>query len=331
MEHKRDATVAGLGWPSTSNRGTSSTDPDTRPGYQTFELSAPDASPPTTSITSASLESNIALNNPGTTSPMDTYSAPTQPGAPFPNPGVPPSMFSTTLASHHEWSIRSTSRSLLTPTTPGVIHWRDSNLGNLQMSWSRILFLRSLWQLGVVFTDCGLLAPSLWDSSSTLAPSFHNADEPSLTTRLQELANLTLWRLLRHLGNSMRLGRWLNAWASTMRSKSFYKLRISLLNEVIARMYISFLQGFSSTGVLPTPQAKLFQNQTSLYARYVCVYHLNRCKTSHWFFTNLQGDTAFHWDCVQRSYQWNGISSLASWTYLHFFVAILTDMARGQA
>ena len=30
----------------------------------------------------------------------------------------------------------------------------------------------------------------------------------------------------------------------------------------------------------------------------------------------MQGDTAFHWDCVQRSYQWNGISSLASWTYL---------------
>ena len=84
MEHKRDATVAGLGWPSTSNRGTSSTDPDTRPGYQAFELSAPDAPPPTTSITSASLESNIALNNPGTTSPMDTYSAPTQPAVPFP-------------------------------------------------------------------------------------------------------------------------------------------------------------------------------------------------------------------------------------------------------
>ena len=32
--------------------------------------------------------------------------------------------------------------------------------------------------------------------------------------------------------------------------------------------------------------------------------------------TLLQGDTAFHWDCVRRSYQWNGISSLASWTYL---------------
>ena len=30
----------------------------------------------------------------------------------------------------------------------------------------------------------------------------------------------------------------------------------------------------------------------------------------------MQGDTAFHWDCVQRSYQWNGRSSLASWMYL---------------
>ena len=29
---------------------------------------------------------------------------------------------------------------------------------------------------------------------------------------------------------------------------------------------------------------------------------------------------AFHWACVQRSYQWNGISSLASWTYLHFLL-----------
>ena len=33
---------------------------------------------------------------------------------------------------------------------------------------------------------------------------------------------------------------------------------------------------------------------------------------------STQHDTAFHWDCVQQSYhQWNGRSSLASWTYLH--------------
>ena len=34
--------------------------------------------------------------------------------------------------------------------------------------------------------------------------------------------------------------------------------------------------------------------------------------------TLLQGDTAYHWDCVQRSYQWYGISSLARWTCLQF-------------
>ena len=54
----------------------------------------------------------------------------------------------------------------------GVIYWRDPNLGNLQMSWSWTLFLWSFWQLGVVFTNCGLLAPSLWDPPSTRAPSF---------------------------------------------------------------------------------------------------------------------------------------------------------------
>ena len=26
----------------------------------------------------------------------------------------------------------------------------------------------------------------------------------------------------------------------------------------------------------------------------VCVYHLNRCKTSHWLFTNLQRDVAYN-------------------------------------
>ena len=34
----------------------------------------------------------------------------------------------------------------------------------------------------------------------------------------------------------------------------------------------------------------------------VCVYHLNRCKTSHWLFTNLQGDWSRFAYPVQRSY-----------------------------
>ena len=74
-----------------------------------------------------------------------------------------------------------------------------------------------------------------------------------------------------------------------MRSKSFYKLRISLLNEVIARMYISFLQVHLNRCIADSASEALPKNQTSLYARCVCVYHLNRCKTS-----TLQGDVAYN-------------------------------------
>ena len=84
MEHKRDATVAGLGWPSNSNRGTSSTKNDTEPGCQAFELSHPAAPAHSTSTTSAPPEANAIANDLGTTSQFDTYSAPTQPDVPFP-------------------------------------------------------------------------------------------------------------------------------------------------------------------------------------------------------------------------------------------------------
>ena len=48
----------------------------------------------------------------------------------------------------------------------------------------------------------------------------------------------------------------------------------------------------------------------------VCVDRLNRRKTSITMFSVLQGDTACHWDCVQRSYQWHGIPELATLAYL---------------
>ena len=73
-----------------------------------------------------------------------------------------------------------------------------------------------------------------------------------------------------------------------MRSKSFYKLRISLLNEVIARMYISVLQVHFNWCIADSASEALLKIKPR-YMRGVCVYHLNRCKTSHWFFTNLQG------------------------------------------
>ena len=56
---------------------------------------------------------------------------------------------------------------------------------------------------------------------------------------------------------------------------------------------------------------------------YVCGKPCNKGSTSfmrmcshHWI---VIGDTACHWDCDQRSYQWNGVSSLACWTYLQSF------------
>ena len=50
---------------------------------------------------------------------------------------------------------------------PGAFYWRDTNIGNLQMSRSGTFLLRPLWQLGMVFTNCWLLAPSLRNSSTT--------------------------------------------------------------------------------------------------------------------------------------------------------------------
>ena len=109
MENKRDASVAGLGWPSTPNRG----NPVTHPGASTI-----DAPAHTTSTPSASLEAVATPNDPGTSTPMDTYSAPPQPAVPFPTQGG-----STYTALHHA---RFTSRvvhqihfKIFTPTIPG--------------------------------------------------------------------------------------------------------------------------------------------------------------------------------------------------------------------
>ena len=45
----------------------------------------------------------------------------------------------------------------------------------------------------------------------------------------------------------------------------------------------------------------------------VCVDHFKRCKTCSFL---LQGGAAYHWDCVQRSYQWFGILDLINPAYL---------------
>ena len=61
----------------------------------------------------------------------------------------------------------------------------------------------------------------------------------------------------------------------------------------------------------------------SIYTVYIQIYiYICVCVCGWVCVCNIWTDvklplSAFHWDCVQRSYQWNGISSLASWTYLH--------------
>ena len=223
MEHKRDATVAGLGWPSNPNRGSASTESAPESGGQASELCHPVAPAPTTSTTSAPLKANTTPNDLGTTSLNDTYSAPALPDVPF----LPyraksylqflpaPSLLITSgppdpLQDHYALQ-----------QYQGVIHWRNSHLGALQMSWSWTLLLRSFWQLGVVPTHCGLLAPPLWDSSSTWAPSFSqcshwddfscrgtppNYQDPGVSqTTFRHLdGSYGIWRNQRHMENCWR-------------------------------------------------------------------------------------------------------------------------------
>ena len=197
MEHKRDATVAGLGWPPTSNRGTSSTDPDTRPDLQTVELNASKASPPTTLTTSASLEPNVALNDPGTTSPMDTYSAPTQHGVPFPTHESSTfnvfhhARFSSRVVHQIHFKIYTHSnntRELFIEEIPtsGISKCRDPEhyFYGLSGNWEWALRTADYWRHHFEIPLVHGHHP------------FHNvpieptspADEPSLTTRLHELA-----------------------------------------------------------------------------------------------------------------------------------------------
>ena len=77
MENKRDASSAGLGWPSTLNRGTHST---LVPNASTSDASSTNP----TSTPSASLEPMITPSGTAAGAPSDTYSAPPQPAVPFP-------------------------------------------------------------------------------------------------------------------------------------------------------------------------------------------------------------------------------------------------------
>ena len=110
--------------------------------------------------------------------------------------------------------------------------------------------------------------------------------------------------------------------------KSFYKLRIPLLIEVIARLCIRFLQVHFHWCIADSASEVLPKNQPR-YMRGVCVYHLNRCKTSYWFSLICRGAVNLIPSTAQRR-RWFEIviSGLIIPTYLRLY---FSDIARGQA
>ena len=119
MEHKRDATVAGLAWPSNPNRGLAPTNPDQAPDAQASALCHSGLPDPTTGTTSAPLAADNTTTDIGTTAHSDTYSGFAPPDVPFPTSQV---LHTTTFivpTSLPAWFTRSNSRSLPTPTIPG--------------------------------------------------------------------------------------------------------------------------------------------------------------------------------------------------------------------
>ena len=60
----------------------------------------------------------------------------------------------------------------------------------------------------------------------------------------------------------------------------------------------------------------------------VCVCERDPATTRLLYEPHMQGDTACHWDCVQRSYQWHGKRGLIILLYLQ---QVKTRLAKSQA
>ena len=119
MEHKRDATVAGLAWPSNPNRGLAPTNPDQAPDGPASALCHSGLPDPTTGTSSAPLAADSTTTDIETTAHSDTYSGLAPPDVPFPT--------EQSLAYHYLHRAHFSSRVvhqiqfkiLPTPTTPG--------------------------------------------------------------------------------------------------------------------------------------------------------------------------------------------------------------------
>ena len=84
MEHKRDATVAGLAWPSNPNRGLAPTNPDQAPDGPASTLRHSGLPDPTTGTSSAPLAADNTTTDTGPMTHSDTYSGLAPFDVPFP-------------------------------------------------------------------------------------------------------------------------------------------------------------------------------------------------------------------------------------------------------
>ena len=188
MENKRDASVAGLGWPSTSNRG----NPVTHPDASTIEAPAP-----TTSTPSASLEAVTTPNDPGISTPMDTYSAPPQPAVPFPTQdgstymALQHARFSSRVVHQIHFKIfthSNNTRELFIEEIPtsGISKCRDPEhyFYGLSGNWEWSLRTADYWRHHFEIPLVHGHNPFHNVPIETISP----ADEPGLATRIQDLA-----------------------------------------------------------------------------------------------------------------------------------------------
>ena len=197
MEHKRDATVAGLSWPSNPTRGLAPTNPVQVSDAQTSALSHSGPPDTTTSPTSAPLVNDGTAPDTGTMAHSDTYSGPAPPGVPFPTESssthnyLHRAQFSSRVVHQIQFKVithSNNTRELFIEEIPLLGHSRcrdpEHYFYGLSGNWEWSLRTADYWRHHFEIPLVHGHHPFHNVPIETTSPG----DEPSLTTRIHELA-----------------------------------------------------------------------------------------------------------------------------------------------
>ena len=197
MEHKRDATVAGLSWPSNPTRGLAPTNPVQVPDAQTSALCHSGAPDTTTNPTSAPLVTDSTAPATGTMAHPDTYSGPAPPCVPFPMESssahnyLHRAQFSSRVVHQIQFKVithSNNTRELFIEEIPLLGHSRcrdpEHYFYGLSGNWEWSLRIADYWRHHFEIPLVHGHHPFHNVPIETTSP----ADEPSLTTRIHELA-----------------------------------------------------------------------------------------------------------------------------------------------